>query len=80
MTKGFDKYLQDAEQLCALQVNYFDDTVRPTNISLMSEAMEQVNESSQNNLPTVKRESTEEVELAMNILVSLKTDTSLTLQ
>ena len=35
-TKGLDQYLQDAEQLCASEVNYFDDTVRPTNTSLMS--------------------------------------------
>ena len=49
VTKGLDKYLQDAEQLCSLEVNYFDDTARPTNTSLMSETTEQVNESSQNN-------------------------------
>ena len=41
---------------------------------------EQVNETSQNNLPTAKQESIEEVELAMNILESLKTDTGHTLQ
>ena len=80
VTKGLDKYLQDAEQLCALEVNYFDDTARPTNTSLMSEIAEQVHKSSQNNLPTAKRESTEEVELAINILESLKTDTGLTLR
>ena len=54
MTKGLDKYLQDAEQLCALEVNYFDDTARPTITSLMSETTEQVNESSENNLPKAK--------------------------
>ena len=54
VTKGFDKYLQEAEQLCALEVNYFDDTARPTNTSFMSEAREQVNESSKNNLPSAK--------------------------
>ena len=54
VTKGLDKYLQDAEQLHALEVNYFDDTARPTNTSLMSEMAEQVNKSSQNNLPTAK--------------------------
>ena len=70
VTKSLDKYLQDAEQLRALEVNYFDDTARPTNTSLMSEMAEQVNESSQNNLPTAKQESTEEVELAVNIPVS----------
>ena len=31
VTKGLDKYLQDAEQLHALEVNYFNDTVSPTN-------------------------------------------------
>ena len=54
VTKSLDKYLQDTEQLCALEVNYFDDTARPTNTSLMSETTEQVNKSSQNNLPIAK--------------------------
>ena len=31
VSKGLDKYLQDAEQHRALEVNYFDDTTRPTN-------------------------------------------------
>ena len=75
MTKGLDKYLQDAEQLCALEVNYFDDTARPTITSLMSETTEQVNESSENNLPKAKQESIEEVESAINIPESLKIDT-----
>ena len=35
VTKGLDQYLQDPEQLRALEVNYFDDTARPTNTSLM---------------------------------------------
>ena len=46
----------------------------------MSETTEQVNESSQNNLPTAKQESTEEVESAIHILESLKIDTGNTLQ
>ena len=79
MTKGLDKYLQDVEQLHALEVNYFDDTARSTNTLLMSETTEQVNESSQNNLPTAKQESIKEVELAINILESLKIDTGHTL-
>ena len=54
VSKGLDKYLQDAEQCHALEVNYFDDTTRPTNISSVSEATEQVNESSEYNLPPVK--------------------------
>ena len=79
VTKGLDKYFQDAEQLCALEVNYFDDTARPTNTSSMSETTEQVIESSKNNLPTAKQESIEEVESAINILESLKIDTGHTL-
>ena len=79
VTKGLDKYLQDAEQLHALEVNYFDDTAGLTSTLLMSETTEQVNESSQNNLPTAKQESTEELELAINIPESLKIDTSITL-
>ena len=54
VSKGLDKYLQDAEQCRALEVNNFDDTTRPTNTSLMSEATEQVNYSSKNNLPPAK--------------------------
>ena len=72
VSKGLDKYLQDAEQLCALEVNYFDDTARPTNTSLMSKATEQVNEPSVNNLPPAKQESMEEVESVINIPESLK--------
>ena len=37
VSKGLDKYLQDAEQCRALEVNYFDDSIRPTNTPLMSE-------------------------------------------
>ena len=76
VTKGLDKYLQDAEQLHALEDNYFDDTARLISTSLMSETTEQVNKSSQNNLPIAKQESIEEVESAINIPESLKTDTS----
>ena len=45
----------------------------------MSEMMEQVNESSQNNLPIAKQESTKDVALAINIPESLKIDTGHTL-
>ena len=46
----------------------------------MSEATEQVNESSKYNLPPTKQESMEEVESAIYILESLKIDTSHSLQ
>ena len=80
MLKGLDKYLQDSEQHHALEVNYFDDTTRPTNISSMSEATEQVNESSEYNLPPAKQESMEEVQSAVYIPESLEIDTSHSLQ
>ena len=44
VSKGLDKYLQDAEQHCALEVNYFDDTISSTNIDSTSEATEQFSE------------------------------------
>ena len=75
VSKSLDKYLQDTEQRHALEVNYFDDTTRPTNILSMSEATEQVNESSEYNLPSAKQESMEEVESVVNIPESLKIDT-----
>ena len=80
VTKGLDQYLQDAEQLSASEANYFDDTVRPTNTSPISETEERVNQTSQNNLPTTKQESIDETESAITILESLKTDTSYHLQ
>ena len=79
VSKGLNKYLQDTEQLRALEVNYFDDTARPTNTSLMSEATKQVNEPSEINLPPTKQESVEEVEAVINIPESLKIDTGHTL-
>ena len=80
VTKGLDQYLQDAEQLHVLEVNYFDDTATPTNTSPTSETEEQVNQTSQNNLPTAKQESIGEIELAINILESQKVDTGHPLQ
>ena len=75
MTKGLDKYSQDTEQCHTLEVNYFDDTTRPTGIVSMSEAAEQINESSKYSLSSAKQESMEEVESTVNIPESLKTDT-----
>ena len=80
MSKGLDKYLQDTEQCHALEVNYFDDNTRPTSIASMSEAVEQINESSEYNLSSAKQESMEEVGSAVNIPESLKIDTGHTLR
>ena len=78
VSKGLDKYLQDAEQCHALELNYFDDTTRPTSIEPVSKATEQTNESSEYNLSSAKLESMEEVELTGNIPESLKIDTGCT--
>ena len=75
VTKGLDQYLQDAEQLCVSEANYFDDTVRSTNTLPMSEMEEQVNQTSQNKLLTAKQEFIDETEPAINIPESPKTDT-----
>ena len=80
VTKGLDQYLQDAEQLHASEVNYFDDIVRPTNTSSLSEMEEQVNKTSPNNLPTAKQASIDKIELAINIPESQKADTNHPLQ
>ena len=80
VSKGLNKYLQDTEQHHALEVNYFDNTTRPTSIASMSEATEQINESSEYNLSSAKQESMEEVELAVNIPESLKIGTGHTSQ
>ena len=67
MSKGLNKYLQDTEQCRAFEVNYFDDTTRPTSIVSMSETAEQINKSSEYNLSPAKQESMGEVESAVNI-------------
>ena len=42
VTKDLDQYLQDAEQLCASEDNYFDGTIRSINTSPILEVEEQV--------------------------------------
>ena len=68
VTKGLEQYLQEAEQLCASEDNYFNSTVRSTNTSPISEAEEQVNQTSQNNLVPPKQEFIDDKESAINTL------------
>ena len=75
VSKGLDKYLQDTEQHCALEVNYFDDITRSTSIASISKTTEQIDESSKCNVSSAKQESMEEEESAVNIPKSLKIDT-----
>ena len=78
MSKGLDKYLQDTEQCCELELNYFDDTTRPTSVEPMSEDAEWVNESPGHNLSSAKQTSMEGTVSAENIPESLKIDTGCT--
>ena len=76
VSKALDKYLQDAKQHCALELNYFDDTTRPTSVEPMSKAAEQTNKSSEYNSSSTKQMSMKETASAVNIPESLKTDIS----
>ena len=76
MSKGLDKYLQDAEQCCALELNYFDDTTSPTNPESTLENAEQARQSFKCNPSSAKQKSIEETDSAMNVPESLKLDTS----
>ena len=67
--------MQDAEQLCASEDNYFDGTIRSTNTSPILEVEEQVDQTSQDNLFPAKQEFINEEESAINILESQKIDT-----
>ena len=75
MSKGLDKYLQDAEQCHALELNYFDDTTSPTSAELTLEDAEQASQSSECNPSSAKQKSIEETDSATNVSESLKIDT-----
>ena len=75
VSKDLDKYLQDVEQCHALELDYFDDTTRPTSVEPMSEAAEQTNKSSEYNSSSAKQTAMEETVSVANILESLKTNT-----
>ena len=76
VTKGFDQYLQDTEQLHTSEDNYFDSTIRSTNTSPLLEVEKQVDQTSQNNLFPSKKEFIDQKESSINIPESQKIDTS----
>ena len=80
VTKGLDQYLQDAEQLCASEDNYFDGIIRSTSTSPILEVEEQVDQTSQTNLVPAKQEFIDEKESAINIPESQNVDTSFSSQ
>ena len=75
MSKGLEKYLQDAEQHSALEVNYFDDNARFVSEELNLEDAEQTIQSSKGNQISPKKMSIEDINEARNTLESLKSDT-----
>ena len=70
-----EKYLQDAEQCCALEVNYFYDNARCTSEELNLEDAEQTIQSSKGNQISAKQMSIEDINVARNAPESLKSDT-----
>ena len=76
VSKGLEKYLQDAEQCRALEVNYFDDNTRQTGEEPNLEDAEQTIQFSKGNLISAKQMSIEDTSVARNTLESLKSDTS----
>ena len=76
MSKGLEKYFQDAEQHCALEVNYFDDNATCRSKEPNLEDAEQTIQSSKGNPISAKQMSIEDINVARNAPESLKSDTS----
>ena len=70
-----EKYLQDAEQCHALEVNYFDDNARYRSEEPNLEDAEQTIQSSKGNPISAKQTSIEDINVARNAPESLKSDT-----
>ena len=79
VSKGLDKYLQDAEQCHASELNYFDDITSPTSGEPILEDAEQTTQSSKGHPSSAKQKSIEDIDAAKNVPESPKLDTSHTL-
>ena len=75
VSKGLEKYLQDAEQCHALEVNFFHDNARCTSEEPNLEDAEQTIQSPKGNQISPKQMSIEDINVARNALESLKSDT-----
>ena len=75
VSKALDKYLQDAKQHHALELNYFNDSTSSLTEELLLEDAEQTTQSSKGNPPVAKQKSIKDIDVARNILESLKLDT-----
>ena len=75
VSKGLEKYLQDAEQCHALEVNYFDDNTRCTREEPKLEDAEQTIQSSKDNKIPPTQTFIADINVARNAPESLKSDT-----
>ena len=73
MSKGLEKYLQDAEQCRALKLNYFDDSTSCRSDEPILADAEQTTQSS--SLSSAKQMPIEDIDVARNAPESLKSDT-----
>ena len=64
MSNSLDKYLQDAEQHHALELNYFDDITSPMSEEPILEDAEQTSQSSEGNPSSAKQNSIEDTDVA----------------
>ena len=78
MSKGLEKYLQDAEQCRALEVNYFDDNATCQSEEPNPETAEQTVQPSKGIQIPLIQPFTADTNVARNIPESLKADTSQT--
>ena len=78
VSKGLDKYLRDAEQCRAIELNYFDDSTSCMSQEPILEDAEQTTQSSKGNSSSAKQTSIEDIDVARNAPESLKLDTGCT--
>ena len=75
VSKGLDKYLEDAEQCRALELNYFNDITSHMSEEHIFEDLEEISQSSKCTSSSVKQKSIEDIEAAKNIPESPQLDT-----
>ena len=76
VSKGLEKYLQDAKQCHALEINYFNDNTRCMSEEPNLEDAGQTIQSSKDNQVSSKQMSIVDINVARNAPESLKSDTS----
>ena len=75
VSKGLEKYLQNAEQCQALEVNYFDDNATGQDEEPNPEDVKQTIQFSKDNQIPSSQTFTADTNVARNLLESLKSDT-----